>query len=1034
MAAHHTHRRFGIATAAIAMAVGSVPASAYAQQRTYDFDIPSQDLGTALKTLARRSGEQVIFQGSAVRGKRSATLAGRHSVDDAVAILIRGSGLIASRSPRGILVLTQPERTAAAGQSAPTAPSAATPDDQIGDEAPAGDIVVTGSRIERAGFDQPTPTTVVGEVELRQGARANIAQVLNDQPQFRPTTSPQVSIGNQNTGTAPVDLRGLGSARTLTLLNGRRFVGENNLNLVPTNMVKRLEVVTGGASAAWGSGAVAGVVNIILKDDLEGVSLGAQSGISSRGDGKRYSFDGSFGTHFAGGAGHFMVGAEYLDDKGISPHGRRSRPNLGAAIVTLNGQQILMADVNNGFQTPGGLITTTGGPIASSTTFLRPSVLGGMTFNRDGTLRPAQFGTLVPQANAGSPVRNAAFPSQQIGGADFDGLYDTLYASTAFERLNVFARASYDLGNAKIWADVNYGRSASHGPFLPDFTTPPLTISATNPFLSATIRNQLAAAGETSFNLGRRFDDVFYMQYDVVRESKEGAIGIDGSFGKSWKYSAHYSHGEVDDKRAFPNSRIVANLNKAIDAVLSGGQIVCAVNADANPANDDPACRPLNPFGLGNASPESITYVTGTQRASTLSKLDSMGAELQGDPFSLWAGPVTVAVGVEARWEEQSSDRGALDRAGVFGLPTFTSDLAGGFNVKEGFGEIFVPLLAADKVKLDFNGAARYSDYSTSGGIWSWKVGGTANLFDSLLLRATRSRDIRSPGITDLFSVMRLGIGPLVDQDVPSAPPPGYTATPSTVQTFAGGNPDLQPEVSSTLTIGGSFSPSFLPGFNLSIDYYNIKIDGAIATLSATSLTRACHDGNAAACARVIRDPATQTVVTVFANAQNIAQFSTKGLDIEAAYQLPLSRLSEGMPGSLRFRALATYIKDFVFNTGVGLPVDSAGDVGESVANSIPKWRGTFSASYQGEAVGADLRVRYVGGGKVNQLLTALVNNHVDARTYVDFGAQFRVQDRFTVFGNVNNLFDVAPPLTSTGNVHYDVVGRYFSFGARINF
>ena len=275
-----------------------------------------------------------------------------------------------------------------------------------GESGTEGEIVVTGSRINSAGFDQPTPTTVLGDVELRQGARPNIQQILNDQPQFRPTVTPQVSVGNTSTGTAPVDLRGLGTQRTLTLIEGRRFVGRNNLNFVPTNLIERVEVVTGGASAAWGSDAVAGVVNILLRDKLDGLSLGAQAGLSSRGDGARYGLDGSFGLPFAGGAGQFLIGAEYVEDQGILD--RNSRRNLGSAGIArvspfsatdLSTQ--LVRDVNFGNTAPDGLITS--------------GVLAGQVFNSDGTLRPFR---------TGAPLGPGAFPGQVLGGADAVGLYD----------------------------------------------------------------------------------------------------------------------------------------------------------------------------------------------------------------------------------------------------------------------------------------------------------------------------------------------------------------------------------------------------------------------------------------------------------------------------------------------------------------------------------------------------------------------------------------------------------------------------------
>ncbi|UZK65462.1 TonB-dependent receptor plug domain-containing protein [Sphingomonas sp. M1-B02] len=885
-------------------------------------------------------------------------------------------------------------------------------------------IVVTGSRIARAGFDQPTPTTVLGDVELRQGARPNIQQVLNDLPQVRPTVTPQVSVGNTSAGTAPVDLRGLGTARTLTLLNGRRFAGENNLNFVPISLVERLEVVTGGASAAWGSGAVAGVVNIILKDDLEGFAVGGQTGISSRGDGMRYGADASFGTSFAGGNGHFIVGAEYVDDEGIPD--RNSRPNLGsAAIVRVTPGSLadlrneLVRDVNlSAFgtnQSVDGLITS--------------GVLAGQVFNSDGTLRTF-----------------AATDSRGIGG-EGRALYDDVLAATPFERFNAYARLSYDIGGAKVWIDGTYGRAATDAKFVPDFTIAPPTIQATNPFLSSAIRARLAAAGQTSFTLGRVYNDLFLLNFDTVRENKEVAVGIDGSFGgERFKYSAYYSHGEVESHQTVTNNRMAAQFANAINAVSMNGQVVCAINADASTANDDPACRPLNLFGQGNASAESIAYVRGTQQSFSTNKLDAAGVEVQGDIFSLWAGPVTVAVGAEARWEESVSTRDAATLAGGFGIPLFTSDLAGGFNVKEAFGEIALPLLdVSDTIRLDVNGAARYSDYSNSGGIWSWKVGGTARLFDDLLLRATKSRDIRSPGIGDLFSVRRITVGALVDRDTAGRAGviPGYNATPATVTTYSGGNPDLQPEIGKTLTIGASYAPSFMRGFNVSVDYYDIEIEGAIATLSAANLTFACSQGNQAACDRITRDPTTQTVVEARANAQNVASVQTRGVDVEMSYLLQMSQLGANMGGSLRFRALATYVDRYIQSTGVPPILNTAGDVGDAVALGLPKWRGTFGATYQDSNLGFDARVRYVDGGKFNQLLIdnpatvaleGLINNEIKSRTYVDLGIQFKVLDSFTLSANVNNVFDVAPPISTAGNPHYDIVGTYFSMGARVKF
>ena len=862
-------------------------------------------------------------------------------------------------------------------------------------------IVVTGSRIVRDGFEMPTPTTVVGETEIRQASRINLQQTLNDLPQVRNTISPSGTIGNTASGVAPVDLRGLGTSRTLTLVNGRRFVGDNNLNFVPTSLVDRVELVTGGASAAWGSGAVAGVVNIILNDDLEGVTLGVNGGVSSRGDGERHGYDASFGTHFADGAGHFMFGIEYVNDKGIGNEGREDRPWLGAGLVDIGGGQLeLQPDVND--------LTALGSPITFGGTVLTGS-LAGQVFNPDGSLRPATSD-------------------------DYFGFYDTLIVGSPLERIGSYGRVSFDVSdNITLWADAVYGRSDVNQPFLPDPANPILAfgVAANNPFLSPQIQQQLATAGEPAIFLGRLSRDTFMLQFDALRETTEFAAGIEGTFGDGWMFDAHYSHGEVDSSQRFYNSSIPTNFLNAVNAVQVGGDIVCAINADADPSNDDPACAPFNPFGENAASAEAQAYVAGTQMSDTVNTLDSAAVRVQGDPFSLPAGPVSVAFGVEARWEDQEEEIGAQDIAGVFGTPIFNNALEGGFDVQEGFAEALVPVLDSDGLEIDLNGAARYSNYSLSGGIWSWKLGGTMRIQDDLLLRATRSRDIRAPSISNLFAVNSINIRPVVDNDSAGRDSdPGYDPNPR-VTIFSGGNTDLVPEVSETWTVGGSYSPSFVSGLDISVDYYSIKIGNAIVTPSTADITAACAAGDADACSRVLRD-STGTITTVYGIAQNIAQYETSGVDIEASYRVPMSDFTD-LPGMLNFRVLATYVDDLIFDTGANSR-NTVGDVGDPVLDGVPEWRMNFSASYETDTLGFDLRTRYVGGGQFNDELN-IVNGDIDARTYVDLGARVRVMDRVTFFGNVNNVFDKEPPLvTTTTNAHYDGVGRYYSFGARVEF
>ncbi|HEY0940153.1 MAG TPA: TonB-dependent receptor [Steroidobacter sp.] len=857
------------------------------------------------------------------------------------------------------------------------------------------EIVVSGSRIERAGFDQPTPTTVLGADEIQRSARLNLQQSLNDLPQMRNSVSPNQSIGNTSAGTAPIEFRGLGIDRTLTLLNGRRFIGDNNLNFVPSNLVERVEMVTGGASAAWGSGAVAGVANIMLNKDLEGVTVSAQTGRSSRSDGERHAFDGSFGTHFAGGAGHFMIGAEYVNDKGIGVSGRRDRPWYGADLVMVDqdaaGNPVFELQPNVANLAP----LTYGGTILSG-------VLAGQVFDPDGSVRPGEA-------------------------SDFPNLYNTLIVGSPLERLSSYARVSYDIAdNTTVWADVVYGRTDVDQLFVPELTLLAFPVSATNPFLSPAIQQQLADAGEDVFLMGRFSRDALFLRFDAVRETKEAAIGIEGNFAAGWKYDAHFSHGELDDRQRLHNAMITGNFLRAIDAVEVGGQIVCSVNADADPTNDDPACAAFNPFGEGNFSPAARAYVSGTQMSNVVRKLDSGAFRVQGDPLQLWAGPLAIAFGAEWRREEQTEDIGALDAADAFSTPVVSNTpLEGSFNVKEGFFEALAPLVDNDALELHWNGAARYSDYSLSGGIWSWKLGGTARLYKDVLFRVTRSRDIRAPNISDLFAVNTINVRPVDDNDREGRNHPGYDPNPSPV-ILSGGNRNLVPEIARSWTGGVTFSPSFLSGFNFSVDYFDIEIANAITVPDVADVTAACAAGDAGACSSVIRDE-TGTITRISIISQNIASFETSGFDFEATYRLPV------VSGSLSFRALATYVDELIFNLGTNVR-NTAGSVGDPVPAGLPKWRGTLSAAYQTDALTVDARIRYVGGGDFNKAQN-IVNPRISARTYVDLGADFTIFDNYTLFGRVSNLFDEAPPLiTTTYSPHYDVVGRYYTVGLRASF
>jgi outer membrane receptor protein involved in Fe transport len=638
-----------------------------------------------------------------------------------------------------------------------------------------------------------------------------------------------------------------------------------------------------------------------------------------------------------------------------------------------------------------------------------------LTFRPDGSI-------------TGLPLGSETYGQQTVGGGG-QSLYDYMAVSAPYKRTNLFGRASYDLtDDLTFWANASYNRMAARYSFFPE--TSVSVVMPDNAFLTDTAKAQLAVAGvSTPFALGRILDDVGpdrMLTFGYTRRNVEGAVGFDGKFGNGWTYKAYYDHGELRNAQTLSNQRITANYANAIDAVLANGTPTCRVNADASKANDDPACVPINILGNGNITTAGVAYAFGAASQTTTTLLDTAGASLGGQLFSTWAGPVDIAIGADFRWEKfVTNSTDALSLAGSFSTLNYAAT-RGQFDVREFFGEVNVPLLdLADIARLEVNGAARYSDYSTSGGIWSWKMGGTLHLIDDLLLRAVYSRDIRSPSISEYYLNRATNITTALD------PYKGNALVPNVIS-YTGGDPNLQPEVSHTLTFGGSLSPHIVPGLRLSVDYYRIKIDDVIVTLQSQDVLNLCaaQSPGDALCGGLIARDANGTLASVQRTFRNLAQYKTRGLDIEAVYQVPLDK------GRLTARVLATHVMELLIDDGVTVS-DRAGIVGGDTAFSTPKWRVSSSLGYEDDRFGSDLRMRYVSGGQYTNITGGNgklpLNNRIASRTYFDLGVRFKVAE-FTLFGNVNNLFDRDPPMTQYSNPNYDVIGRYFSGGVRLNF
>lgn len=905
--------------------------------------------------------------------------------------------------------------------------------------APADDgaIFVTGSRLRASGFTAPTPLTVLGEEQIQAVAPTQVQDILALVPSFRTTGQPA-------SATTYADLRGIGPQRTLVLVDRRRHVptfsdGTVDLGVIPTVLIARTEVVTGGASASWGSDAVAGVINVILKDDLEGVEGTAQAGISDYGDAGSYLLSLAAGTGFADGRGHVLIGGEYSKDDGVrglqQPHVSRpwaGRGSVGNAAFATNGQPgtIYDPDVRRADVSRGGLITS--GP------------LRGLQFNSDGTTSQFGFGQVYGNNMIGGGDNFADAPTP---GGDL---------KFPFERYSVMGRASFDVSDAlSLFAEGTYAHVLSTGLAQPARNNGAVTgnpactttqlvsalgsiqVPISNPYLPEAVQQQMQAAGVTCFNMGRVFLDPGMGEFRVRDGSPaiyRGVIGAEGALFGNWRWDAYYQYGHSEFEQRRIGNVDVARFRRAIDAVDTGNGIACRVNTDASTTNDDPQCQPFNLFGNAAPSAAAIAYVTGTSEFDMTIKQQVAAVSASGDLFTLWAGPVSAAIGAEYRKEEIDAVADPISEANGWHSSNRKA-IAGEYDVKEVFAELAVPLLrdVPFAQSLDLNLAARYTDYSSSGGVTTWKVGATWDVSDWLRLRATRSHDIRAGNLGELFTPTAVLVTNVRDPRSSAVVP-----VPVTTQ----GNRSLAPETADTLTAGVVLRPGFAPGLLLSVDYYDISIDGQIGSLAADDILRQCYLENIAVFCNAITTGANGQIVGIIRQFENLDAFETTGIDFELGYQTSVDALFGGGDGDLQFRLLANYTDKLATTAALnGLTRDVAGQFG------TPHWTVVGTARYSGERFGAAVDLRWFEGGAINnQLIEGEISrdgvnvNDVSPTLYtnltLDYDLSERADDGMQLFFRIANLFNQGPPfpVTGEGRTLYDPTGRYYKAGVRFKF
>ena len=904
------------------------------------------------------------------------------------------------------------------------------------------EVVVTGSHIVSSGFTAPTPVTVVGQERLEQRGITNVGEALNELPSFRAIITPatQQAVGG-NVGARVLDLRGLGSTRTLVLVDGKRFVpstttGTVDVNLIPSALVKRAEVVTGGASAAYGSDAVAGVVNLILDKNLEGFRASLQHGSSSRGDDEDTTASLAFGGAM-GNSGHFVLGVENDKAHGMGDCYVRDWCPREQGAPSDAGWNGLPATIRMGPLAPGnlnqdGLINTTSGP------------LRGITFNRDGTTRNYQYGTIY-----GTNLS----PLFTLGG---EGTYENGYLQGILlkppvERTTVYAhldhafsdrvRGNLDLSFGKVDGTV-IGSEARASNFA---------ITRDNAYLPASVVGIMTANNINSFTLGRVFGDLGGAVDEASNKTYRAVASLAGDLSGSWNWDAYYQYGRNKFSQAYTGNVVITRMKNAIDAVNSGGKVVCRINADASASNDDPNCVPFNVFGRANSSAEARAYVapSGYQTADTTQHV--VAANLHGELFSLPGGPVAVATGVEYRSDDMVGTADALSTTNQFW--SFNGKAINGkIDVTEAYAEAVAPLLknVTGVRSLELNGAVRQTSYdrsspglaSSSASATTWKTGLVYEPIEQIRLRATRSRDIRAPNLTEMYGPVTAGRVTVVDPVVGAPPNPA-----GQIISLTGANPLLKPEKADTWTVGVVLAPEweFARSLRLSIDYYSISVQGAIEKLGPQTVINRCASGATEYCPFVSRD-GTNMLTQVQDVLQNVNRLVNRGIDFEASL-----RSDFGSAGSIDYRLLATNYLELSTRDSVGV-TDRAGQTGyrPGTTTGVPDWIVDGSVNWTRDQLSFGAHMRLIPSGKFDALLVgpedkgynpALSNsvnsNRVDSRVYFDLNASVRLPQGVEVFGVINNVFDRNPPLAAsaqggTNQVYFDPVGRYYKLGLRL--
>ncbi len=1026
-----------------------------ATEKQFKLKIAAQPLLAAVKALSAKTGIEVLYFSDIAGGVVSAPLDGTYTARAALAAILQDTDLepvavgkvgvagIRAKTAKVDTRLAQLEATANTGiqedqpdpQPESSAAKAVEQPKRVLEE-----TVVTGSRIPKSNLVTAIPTQVLGAPEIAAAGSVDLGEILTQLPGVSIGLSPESTLAStQNAGLSSVSLRNLGTNRTLTLIDGRRTVSSSgtsqqvDLGSVPAGFVERIEVSTGGASAVYGSDAVAGVVNIILKDKFEGVELATRYGDSVDGGEQETTVDLTLGKNFAAERGNIMASFSFDKETAVSAADR----DFAVKPLEFDAGEFV-PDLSSNI--PGGGFE--GGDAWN---------IGGVWFN-DQSLAPNDGRDPAD----GFDVDRDGFnfrPLQQV--------------SPERERFSAALKADYEFGpGLKAFTSMQYSRIDTEAIRPPNFADDGDTfgtfddeneignIPEDNPFIPPEVEETRT----DSVSWRRRFNEVGRDARESKRDTLRFWTGLEGQVFNDWDWSVYAGYGRFKQDQLRRNQ-------------LNYQNIQFAINVEPDPANPagfrcvdagarDAGCVPLNMFGEGSITPAMAAYIRANDQLDTKLEQTTFGAALLGDLFELPAGHVQTAIGIDHRREVQRTKGDPVTQAGLTNSGEIP-DIRGDYDVTEVYAEFNVPVIDT----LNIEAAVRFADYDTIGKTDSWKLGFSWAPVDDIRFRAQVSSAERAPDIIELFSTLR------GDFDSPNDPCDGITAASTGVvadncladpgvrvavdaegqfvtledSVFApnSGNLELQEESARTVTFGVILTPRILPGLTLIADYYDIEIDDAIASVSTQEALDLCYEAPNASdnrfCDVIDRGSAGQ-ISRVINQDENLNKIRSSGVDVTLAYDFELPFVA----GQFNFHTLYTHIRKledrFDGPGGTEVVSERRGEIG----NSVHSYRAVLEWGY------ANWRVRY----RANHIGSAVDDIEVSSSdpeyfkvepitTHDLYGSyQFGEMDRYQLFLGVNNIDNETGPFIPNGldagsnrnfDAAYDPVGRFFYGGFKLS-